>query len=81
MSKQKELRIAKRYVREGELRSAQQSELIEELRRGGQPTIDAEILLTTFNEALSFHRRHLATITAEIVRPHGATRLSSNERM
>lgn len=56
------MQLAERHVRDGEARVARQREIIEELRQGGHPTLDAENLLTTFEESLREHQRRLTQL-------------------
>ena len=58
------LQTAERHVREAEAHIARQREIVEELRRDGHPTIEAEILLRIFEDTLKSHLDGLARVRA-----------------
>jgi hypothetical protein len=62
MSKETELEVAERKVREGEVNVARQREIMGVLRRGGYTGSRPERLLVAFEASLAEHREHLASL-------------------
>lgn len=63
--KETELEMAERHVREAEAHVARQEETVQQLRRDGHDTKQAEALLTTFEATLVEHRRGLDLVRRE----------------
>ena len=66
---QNELPPAARYIAEGEMRIAQQKELIGRLKKNGRPTDQAEAVLKGFEGSLLQLRNHLQ-VMQELMRPN-----------
>jgi hypothetical protein len=54
-----EVKIIEGYVEEAKSHVQQQTIIVEQLRRAGSPTSDAEKLLAAYQESLATHQAHL----------------------
>lgn len=65
MDRTEELKIAERHVREGEAIVSRQRRIVDELRRDGHDTADAERLLAVFEASLKSLWDHLRIVQSE----------------
>lgn len=65
MSQTSKVEMARRHVREAEAHIARQKEIIEELRRDGHSTLEAELLLKVFQDTLRSHKESVLRLSAQ----------------
>ena len=65
-----DLHLGQRFIAESELRIVRQRQMVERMRRKGQPTEQAEAVLKGFEASLLQLRNHVE-VMQELMRPDG----------